>query len=190
MNDREQLAALGAHMASRRKDGIDERLLLQATPALLDGWCGPVVLPDVEMHGAIVTHGMSYAYVWSDGGICRYEPADLYLDLSRAECRDRVARVVAVSAGLRHEVRDWAWYPVGSLGSHYDVTGGPDVPHPAMPEARFHSAVTRGWKPGDMVRRVIPALAGIDPNDATRLPDGSRLVDALALAIVARTVLR
>ena len=37
---------------------------------------------------------------------------------------------------------------------------------------------------------AVPALADIDPHDDTRLPDGSRLVDALALAIVAREVLR
>lgn len=34
----------------------------------------------------------------------------------------------------------------------------------------------------------LPALAEIDPHDDTRLPDGSRLVDALALAAVCRAV--
>ena len=34
----------------------------------------------------------------------------------------------------------------------------------------------------------VPALADLDPTDDTRLPDGSRLVDALALAAVLRQV--
>ena len=38
-------------------------------------------------------------------------------------------------------------------------------------------------------QKVIPALAGLDPCDDTRLPDGSRWVDAEALRIVALDVL-
>lgn len=37
--------------------------------------------------------------------------------------------------------------------------------------------------------RFVPALADLDPNDPRLLPDGSRLVDALALAAVGRHLL-
>lgn len=36
--------------------------------------------------------------------------------------------------------------------------------------------------------RFVPSLAHLDPNDPRLLPDGSRLVDALALGLVARHV--
>lgn len=54
-----------------------------------------------------------------------------------------------------------------AVGAHY-----PDSPD------------TYSW-----TERDIPALATLDPNDPRRLPDGSRLVDALALSLVGRHLL-
>lgn len=132
----------------------DPRLLLPATRALLKGWCGPGVL-DGRL---VLVDGDNDSVVLLDGASVMYNPAhlpavfdedlgELTLDLSRAECWDRVCRVLQVD---------------------------------------FHRGVPRSWWFIDPYGR---SLAGLDPDDDTRLPDGSRLVDALALAAVARHVL-
>lgn len=113
----------------------DPRLLVPATQELLDDWCGPVLvdgLPSIANLGEVLWRGPSQAeprwWYWKN-------PDRVELDLRFAECRDRVARVLARTAGP-------VWF-------------GRDA----------------------------------DPSDDTRLPDGSRLVDALALAAVARDLL-
>lgn len=71
-------------------------LLLQAKPDLLDGWCGPVMAgrtPERTNPCALLRPGSrkdtwvtsAYSYSLDCGAI--------WLDLARAECRDRVARV-------------------------------------------------------------------------------------------------
>lgn len=87
----------------------------------------------------------------------------LTLDLSRAECRDRVVRVLGGT--------DWVYVP-SVVGWRLWLDRQPSD----RGEGRYYPASG-------------PALAGLDPTDDTRLPDGSRLVDALALAAVARHVL-
>lgn len=163
-------------------------LLLPATPELLDGWCGPVVLR-VDEHDAevvVVTYrpdtnmvGISYKrQPYIEG---QWAPLDcILLDLSRAECRDRVARVLAAVV--------------------YDA----DLVLTTAP--RFFCAWTRDRKwcmDAEVVRHARDgsrsggcaggewwkSLADLDPHDDTRLPDGSRLVDALALHAVALEVL-
>lgn len=162
----------------------DPRLLLSATRALLEGWCGPggldgrLVLVDgdgelvVLLDGAWIFYNAAYLPVVFDEDM--RPMGELTLDLSRAECRDRVARVVAAgrwpmqvqSTALRWGTRipeERAWV----LGGAWVYTSCVEEPDEVL----------------------VPALADLDPTDDTRLPDGSRLVDALALAAVARHVL-
>ena len=133
-------------------------LLLPATAALLDGWCGPVTVYASEE--TCVVDGCA----WSLGGF--WESLDamgpMTLDLSRAECRDRVAR---------HLTRD----------------RDEPVPGPARLVWRgntndLHIGGVRVARSTD-----VPALLDLDPEDDTRLPDGSRVVDALALRFVAES---
>ena len=135
---------------------MTDDLLLKATHELLDGWCGPVMWRGLLVHckGTVVGDEV---WVCDHRGQFLVSLADLHLDLSRAECRDRVARVVR-----RHEPYGLTWLP-GDGGVHWMVR-----------------AVSRSeWLDA----------AGLDPNDDTRLPDGSRLVDAQALLVVAKEVL-
>ena len=161
---------------------MDERLLVPATRALVDGWCGPVV---VDGRATVTWWDNGASSVWvettpdGDGYWLIAAIASAALDLSRAECRDRVARVVAglalaPRAGLVDSctAHTWEWAP-------------------AMDQRRWTLSGNgggRGWEHFGL--KSVPALADLDPNDDTRLPDGSRLVDALALAAVARQVLR
>lgn len=144
---------------------IDERLLIEATPELLEGWCGPVVF---RWHH----HGPKRAYMVSwDGDLyddCGpVEDPDqyrdgLHFDLARAECRDRVARV--------------AWGRVAEPHCRRSPDSGP-----------YKGAVVLIAWTYDGVLVECPTDQDLDPHDDTRLPDGSRLVDALALAAVWRS---
>ncbi len=158
----------------------DPRLLLLATAALLEGWFGPVVLPDRVVHGVIVGHGWDdLVYVWAGGSVEGYRALDLLLNLSRAEVRDRVARVVA---GWRWRVDldggsvSWGHQPVEHERHRWTLESNRGVMEFRPSWARKHEG-------------NIPALADLDPSSDTRLPDGSRLVDALALGAVVRVVL-
>lgn len=83
----------------------DPRLLLPATRALLEGWCGPGLLDNepvlvdgdngcvIRLDGTPLDYDTSYLPVVFDAYM--RSRGTLRLDLSRAECRDRVARVVA-----------------------------------------------------------------------------------------------
>lgn len=89
----------------------EQGVLLQANEALLSGWCGPVQGEHGE--GAVLlVEGDSALVAWlhpaSPVRRSVVKITTLYLDLSRAECRDRVARVLekrghfpAPSAGWR-----------------------------------------------------------------------------------------
>lgn len=138
---------------------MGDPLLIRATAALLDGWTGPitVILQCGEVLRGAVDHGRVHL------GRTVWENADkpvTYLDLARAECRDRVCRV---------------------------LFGGPGSPRldPQLvarrmtlhTEGRAMAVSRRDWE----WELEVPALADI-PIDDTRLPDGSRRVDALALA--------
>jgi hypothetical protein len=171
---------------------MDERLLIPATPELLDGWCGPVVVEHssgrwlwdgedeclVDADGELHTPDM---YGDRDGVVLGVGTADvraLMLDLARAECRDRVARVLAdaaVGPGGHTSGSEW--------GCQWGRHGGGSWLLNGVGDLRFAD------EPGSDDAIHVPALADLDPNDDTRLPDGSRLVDALALAAVAREVL-
>lgn len=158
-------------------------LLLKATPELLAGWCGPGCWGDQP----VVILGLAQGEKLGARIICPRAVAPkpisikfstLYLDLSRSEVRDRVARVVAsmlyddgpfIMAAVVPGTRVLAPYPHYGMATTTALDGSR---WRALEEERF------------------PDLdATLDPNDDTRLPDGSRLVDAQALLAVAREVL-
>lgn len=161
---------------------IDNELLIPATPELLEGWCGPIVVLDhegwceVPMEAALYGLRGFAVTCWChlNGVPCeRLDIVDLAhvrLDLSRAEVRDRVARVIIRQSGPRLASQGGS-NVLFCPNRPSSVRGFTSVPHPD------------GSGPG-----VIPALAALDPHDDTRLPDGSRRVDALALAAVWRAV--
>ena len=168
-------------------------LHIQATPELLDGWCGPVVLTSRS--------GLT-RLCWMDGelydssGWCedseQYIPM-LRLDLARAECRDRVARVAGVALGI-HTTGGAKWVHRG--GCEWALRGDPwrgmstGSPPLDYSERRLCPYLTDGIRRlGDRrgmgsLWSCVPALADLDPTDDTRLPDGSRRVDAQALGLV------
>lgn len=173
-------------------------LHVTATPDLLDGWTGQALL---QTQGARWVEGVvldgDHAAHFVGGSVYRDSiELDLIrrirLDLSRAECRDRVCRVLA--ARLLREVPangdgySWRMEPVSCSWELQT--------HNRNWMARF-AADTSGWfavdegnRTGRFPSRSVPALADLDPDDDTRLPDGSRRVDALALAACWREVSR
>lgn len=172
----------------------DPRLLVQATPDLLEGWCGPVVVRDrTTEHHTVWQNGG-----WLDTFTRRWRPlgdGNVHLDLSRAECRDRVARVLARvlggtapngvtwSCNSYHRRKCWHLFCHGAPMLDRDGSGRPRPVPPSRPQHFGGQAwPNRGWY------LHVPALSALKNNDDTRLPDGSRLVDALALAEVWRAV--
>jgi hypothetical protein len=177
----------------------DPRLLIPATAALVEGWCGPVVVNYRGRHyeaslwngGVQTIHGTEGKARRKKGEPFWPGVESTFLDLSRAECRDRVVRCLAIATG--HTVPNgvtWScssyhrrrcWHLFAHLAPLTDRTG----PVPDTRPAHFGGKPwpNRGWY------RAVPALADLDPASDERLPDGSRLVDALALAVVARAVL-
>lgn len=178
---------------------MDSRLLVPATAALLDGWCGPALAEDSDGNWAPVVvialarPDLLAAWVVDldldalddradqiaedcDGRIAELVSfVHLSLDLSRAECRSRVALLLAPLMGLGRV--DSA---CGMPGRTWYLTHGL-----AWSEAYEGSGWRRYPDSCEDVLADIPV-----EGDDTRLPDGSRWVDAAALAAVAREVLR
>lgn len=203
---------------------MGDPLHIRATAPLLEGWCGPVVAHDCDGDAhRCVSLGWSNnphipgAWVFDEADTDSFrenedEPGPqfvsdvhLLLDLSRAECRDRVCRVLAARFGLLpgaawltlREGRREAYWPVYSMRADNTPVYGTSVevipthavlstqPRIGRTSASF-GALPVPYKHGEYFDGVVPALAALDPNDDARLPDGSRLVDALALAAVWR----
>lgn len=169
----------------------DERLLLPATRALVEGWCGPVVVRGLSpFHdGPAVLLGprepsaragdwLVYLLHDVEEGceVASVSPDEIRLDLSRAECRDRVWRVVVAALGS----------PVDRPEVTHDEDGLVILAGDLRDEQAQMYVWDRQGRPAGAARLHVPALADLDPDDDTRLPDGSRLVDALALALVAK----
>ena len=166
---------------------MDADLLLPvaACPGILDGWCGPVWMGGwtVALAGTGIVRGIGDA-AWGqcmDTGAYRTAPVpDVHLDLSRAECRDRVDRYIIgrISGG-----------DVGGCRPEFtaDEDGWAMLWCDLCDPARGGMAVwdRQGYGAGHPGTPNVHALADLDPNDDTRLPDGSRRVDALALRAVA-----
>ena len=167
---------------------IPAELLIPATPELLTDWCGPVwwsgrlwaslgafLTPD----GPVVT----LAPLAAASVLAPLTHADLHevrMPLARAEVRDRVVRVLASRLGHAGERPEVLLTEDG-----YSIVVGDVL------DADGHMYVwDRNGNPARVGRVAVPALvavpslADLDPTDDTRLPDGSRRVDAVALGRV------
>lgn len=152
-------------------------LLLKASPSMLEDWCGPVATTLGQWTVAL------------DGRVpssIPWRPDSLHLDLSRPECRDHVKRLVARRRwyhDLDESTLVWFCTPVS------DTAPGDDRHHRwGMESNRGAMVYQPAWAPKH--EGNVPELRDLDPTNDTRLPDGSRLVDAQALLVVARKVLR
>lgn len=149
-------------------------LLLPATPEMLDGWAPYVVIKQFSetLEGYLLPEsepdGWRFVMAPADGKWTKRlvrDEARIFVPLDRAEARDRVVRVVP---------QPWRNEPgPGALSLRRS--------------GDYVSLCIGGYVVADS--RSVPALADLDPHDDTRLPDGSRLVDALALRAVAMEVL-
>lgn len=156
----------------------DPRLLVQATPELLAGWRGPVVLPGRD--GFIVGEGLHSIYVWSDGSVDRFLPLDLFVNLSRAECRDQMDRAIVAALDMPPGMKPE--FTADEDG--WSMLVG-DLRDPAVGEMAVWD---RDGRAAGCCKVDAPGLADIDPLDTVLLPDGSRLVDALARAAIWQAV--
>jgi hypothetical protein len=156
---------------------VDERLLVTCTRKLLEGWTGPV---HGLVHNGVPVRAVSIgdfsgdgrAMLWTDVGDWLMFPGDLSLDLSRAECRDRVLRAAVQRVANDGAPRPYLQCPTFSCCGPAWILDT---------DSSSHTTPFKWYDSADLQ---------IDPNDNTRLPDGSRLVDALALAAVWREVSR
>lgn len=105
---------------------------------------------------------------------------ELFVSTSDARTRDALARWVAGRVGLSPSATAPSWHPDNyeapswRLSAWYTEAAWFRAPY----SANFRGMPILG-------EYIVPALAALDARDARRLPDGSRLVDALALAAVA-----
>lgn len=130
-------------------------------------YLGVVIETPAEMSGYATAHAGRIELGWLGG--CA-------VDLSGASTRDRVARWLAWRLGI----------PIGCTAPEWatDIEGwsmfageSPERAGMACWDLDGRGAGAAGGK--------VEGLAGLDPTADTRLPDGSRLVDAVALARVA-----
>lgn len=160
----------------------EDRIFLPATVAILEGWCGPARFSDhqalcVVLAVGIGTHDRPWVELFHTGRCEAFRTSlgTVSLDLSRTEVRDRVLRVVSMPEEAHFGTggaNTIGWKPMSHEKGWVLEVNDP------YGHARLNFGLDR-----------VPALADLDPNDDTCLPDGSRLVDALALGEVARVVL-
>jgi hypothetical protein len=169
----------------------DLLLRADALPELLDNWHGRVWASDVGPARNCVLQGIDHDRVYL--GLRAHPYSTISLDLSLPECRDRVARVLARVVGLA---------PVGSTApvfaewgriyrlyvpvAHY-LPWGKDTSKPHPGERYFYPAMTEALDTPHRVD-IVPSLSTLDPSDPALLPDGSRVVDARALLLVAEHI--
>lgn len=113
------------------------------------------------------------------------------VDLAHPDTADRVARWLAGRVGIEVGCLAGGWRYAGSM--HWVLLGGNGAE--ATPEverrdgAAGHGFCAMGWVGAlRSTPTVVVALERVDPHDPRRLPDGSRYVDRLALALVAAHV--
>ncbi len=157
-------------------------LLIPATPELLEGWTGPLALLgpgggiDYAVHDSWVEGSMVLGYPGADeplpltdfDGVCA-----VCLDLTHAEVRDRVARVLWGRASHPGPVVVFRWADQQGL-----QLGWPSGLSKRW-TAAYHDDGTEHFPD-----QGVPALADLDPDDGTLLPDDSRRVNAEALRAV------
>lgn len=169
---------------------IDERLLVKAPPALLEGWTGPVLTALASWGEGVWDRRL----VWSrddpmaeDGewrGGARLARS-IWLDLRIAACRDYVARVLTSSADKPcGNVFKLAYRDLDS-----DLRTYNDQPEPSWVVVDYWGEQYVEWYFADADGTGFDdseVFEDIDPYDLTTLPDGSMLFEALALAALAR----
>lgn len=139
--------------------------------------------------GFVVIRAPSMAF-WQSGD--PWAPWATFVTTADASTRDRVARWVAGRLGkdvgpsgpcwgaVSNGYEGGGWALLSRLGRGMSIFMDPDrLPLAALPP------LVPG---GESVWVGVPALATLDPRDDRLLPDGSRWVDAAALAEVARHV--
>lgn len=176
----------------------DPRLLIPATPALLDGWCGPILTAHnghaLALAGADGYPGAEVYGLCLETGAYRHASiSEARLDLARAEVRDRVCRVLAerVNCGPKPGPAFSFWHDYNCRGRTYRLSRPAGIGSGDAGGAVFIAPGDEwiAFVPAHQVACHIPALGALDPALPNLLPDGSRLRDALALAAVARQVL-
>lgn len=171
----EQLAAL---TVPATLPGVVRR----GTPVLAHAVWFPPRAPGVVVRAGETNHlvGWDNESDWSEDSRMEsnVDVWDLLVDLTDATGRAHVAW--AVAAGRWVGPSDLT--AAGRLGADCMKWDGPSIPF-----FRLHSADPRRGPVGRA--DWAPLVAHLDPTDETRLPDGSRLVDALALQAVALHVL-
>jgi hypothetical protein len=146
--------------------------LIPATRALLTGWRGPVVVVDFEspfeavcLDWPVSADAVILVSVSSTPTPFAVDIRHLRLDISRAECRDRVTRCMFGAPGIVRLFRSASG--VASLRGPLGIEMACSDPFAALAFSVPH----------------VPALADLDPSNDTRLLDGSRWVDAAALTL-------
>ena len=163
---------------------------VRPTDRLLDGWVGPVTSRfDGEGDEPWASFGLQDAdgdwLVHPGSGNLRWVPlAALRLALSRAEV---YARVVTRLGLLEGHARAAMWHRSRTFWSNGVKAWGYQYPTPSVDYPGSEVVCTRvfasapDWSRGAC---VVPALAALDPDDNTRLPNGLLRVDLLALRVV------
>lgn len=166
-----------------------EDLLYQATPAVLHKWCGSVLVPPYRdgpgwTPAVLVDADPDEPDLWNvlrpGSGLQQWMTSNVRLDMSRRECRDRVAEVAARATWPD---ADFAMTTAPRWFCHWTH----DLPFWTLSIDIIQEG-HRGARSGSCVQ-VEHCVAGLDPADNERLSDGSRVVDALALMDFARAVL-
>lgn len=111
----------------------------------------------------------------ADDGVGVFPLSDVRLDLSDATTRDRCLRWLAEKVGLKVAGRCPWWWALGPVGGRLGGQHGWGL---------GYSTHSQYWSFGVGRITECPALNGLDSRNDTCLPDGFRLVDALALAAV------
>ena len=146
----------------------------------------PATLEMLRKGSPVITHDGPGVVLYVDGdavlvyverlhAIAVFSADALEMDLADATGRAHVAWWLGAQFGLSLPPLAWWWSAprAGGLFVVGDTNEG---------RAEFGPPSDSPLSPGWWV--LVPALAHLDPTDDTRLPDGSRLVDALALKAV------
>jgi hypothetical protein len=124
---------------------------------------------DHALAGYVVTHT---DFASRHGIVANFRGGPVDVDLADAATRDRVARWLAARVGLNTSGRCPWWFTLAPVASRpgWGLAYGPHGSYETFGPGR---------------ETEVPALVGLNGADDRRLPDGSRYVDALALALVA-----
>ncbi len=148
---------------------------LAGLTGILDGWCGSVLdelRPNLGRFA--VLDGILMYKLGAREDVTPDRLPELFLDFADAATRDRIERWGRLRTYLGGTSEQRVMYlgvreGIGYPGAFFDLI-----------DSRGSVSVV------GVLTGHIPALGDLDPGNDSRLPDGSRLVDALGLAIVCR----